>query len=324
MSSGGSKPPDGPFPRCRLRAIETSCDDASRGRVPAGVLRARSIDIGGAEHVRQQARRRRHQGMARDARPGVRGQAPSSFRRAVLADRDRRRDRRGRPALRPQVRPREPRAVDRNPGRDRDLRDCRQPDVEGGQQARSGARVRPRQVLLPEPARRDHHGDRVPAAHRPDLHEQGHGSEEQEDRRRRRCRRRDRRNADRGELQPAVGRAIHAGHEQVRRPDQSRISQTTDCSPEVAAQAQDIAGIEYRGRGDEVAAHPAGQDVVYWIAPENGAEVCGAASSHICEGASAAPDRQSRLRDRSLRRNASPHNKQIGMEQKQCGFTGAK
>ena len=48
-------------------------------------------------------------------------------------------------------------AADRPAGRDRDLRDCRQPDVEGGQQARSGQQGRHGQVLLPEPARRDHH-----------------------------------------------------------------------------------------------------------------------------------------------------------------------
>ena len=97
-----------------------------------------------------------------------------------------------------QVRPWKPAAADRHPGRDRDLRDCRQPDVEGGQQARSGPRVREVQVLRPEPARRDHHADRLPAAGCPDLHGQGHGPEEQEDRRRRRCRAGRGRDTDRG------------------------------------------------------------------------------------------------------------------------------
>ena len=52
-------------------------------------------------------------------------------------------------------------------------------------------------VLLPEPARRDHHADRLPAADCPDLHGQGHGPQEQEDRRRRRRRSGGRRDADR-------------------------------------------------------------------------------------------------------------------------------
>src|SRR5206468_12492524 len=46
----------------------------------------------------------------------------------------------------------------------------------------------------------------------------------------------------------------------------------TDCSPEVAAQAQDIARDSATvTEATKDAAHPAGLDVVYWIAPENGA-----------------------------------------------------
>src|SRR3954469_13133543 len=45
----------------------------------------------------------------------------------------------------------------------------------------------------------------------------------------------------------------------------------TDCSPEVAAQAQDIArDSKTVAEATKDPAHPAGQDVVYWIAPENG------------------------------------------------------
>src|SRR5678815_1756220 len=48
---------------------------------------------------------------------------------------------------------------------------------------------------------------------------------------------------------------------------------TTACSPEVAAQAQDIARDSSAvAEATKDAAHPAGQDVVYWIAPENGAK----------------------------------------------------
>jgi len=42
---------------------------------------------------------------------------------------------------------------------------------------------------------------------------------------------------------------------------------TTACSPEVAAQAQNIAD-----DSEAVAAATGGRDVVYWIAPKNGAE----------------------------------------------------
>src|ERR687890_1555440 len=48
---------------------------------------------------------------------------------------------------------------------------------------------------------------------------------------------------------------------------------TTDCSPEVAEQAKDIARDSNTvAEATKDAAHPAGQDVVYWIAPENGAK----------------------------------------------------
>src|SRR6476660_9073985 len=55
---------------------------------------------------------------------------------------------------------------------------------------------------------------------------------------------------------------------------------TTACSPEVASQAQDIARDSSAvAEATKDAAHPAGQDVVYWIAPENGAKK--AATPHV-------------------------------------------
>src|SRR6476661_1011488 len=48
---------------------------------------------------------------------------------------------------------------------------------------------------------------------------------------------------------------------------------TTDCSPEVAQQAQDIArDSQTVAEATKDSAHPTGLDVVYWIAPENGAK----------------------------------------------------
>jgi len=102
----------------------------------------------------------------------------------------------------------------------------------------------------------------------------------------------------------------------------------TACSPEVAAQAQDIARDSSTvAEATKDAAHPAGQDVVYWIAPENGAK----SSSnphvfHICEGVS--PLRGKTVNHGSVTEayseNATRITKQIAMEQKQCGFTSAE
>ena len=103
---------------------------------------------------------------------------------------------------------------------------------------------------------------------------------------------------------------------------------TTDCSPEVAAQAQDIARDSSTvAEATKDAAHPAGQDVVYWIAPENGAKTSSTPHVfHICEGVSP-------LRGKNVNRgsvtvayaeNATRITKQIAMEQKQCGFAGSK
>jgi hypothetical protein len=96
---------------------------------------------------------------------------------------------------------------------------------------------------------------------------------------------------------------------------------TTACSPEVAEQAKDIA------RDSETVTQAThGQDVVYWIAPENGAAKSATPHVfHLCEGVSP-------LRGKTVNRgsvtqayseNATRITKQIPMEQKQCGFAAA-
>jgi len=102
---------------------------------------------------------------------------------------------------------------------------------------------------------------------------------------------------------------------------------TTACSPEVAEQAQDIA----RDSGAVAAAtknaeHPAGQDVVYWIAPENGAKKSSTPHVfHLCAGVS--PLRGKNVAHGSVTQayseNATRITKQIAMEQKQCGFAAS-
>jgi hypothetical protein len=74
------------------------------------------------------------------------------------------------------------------------------------------------------------------------------------------------------------------------------------------------------------AAHPAGQDVVYWIAPENGAKKSTTPHVfHICQGVS--PLNGKTVNHGSVTEayaeNATRITKQIGMEQKQCGFAGS-
>src|SRR3954466_8731184 len=93
---------------------------------------------------------------------------------------------------------------------------------------------------------------------------------------------------------------------------------TTDCSPEVAQQAKDIAR-----DSATVADATNGQDVVYWIAPENGAKKAATPHVfHICQGVS--PLRGKAVNSGSVTEayseNATRITKQIPMEQKQCGF----
>lgn len=103
---------------------------------------------------------------------------------------------------------------------------------------------------------------------------------------------------------------------------------TTACSPAVAAQAQDIAKDSATvADATKTAANPAGQDIVYWIAPENGAKTSATPHVfHICEGVS--PLRGKAVNHGSVTeayaQNASRITKQIGMEQKQCGINSAK
>ena len=103
---------------------------------------------------------------------------------------------------------------------------------------------------------------------------------------------------------------------------------TTACSPEVAAQAKDIAR-----DSDTVAAatkdadNPAGRDVVYWIAPEAGAERSKhPLVFHLCKDVS--PLRGKTVNQGSVTEayseNAIRITKQIAMEQGQCGFTSSE
>ena len=110
--------------------------------------------------------------------------------------------------------------------------------------------------------------------------------------------------------------------------DQIKASQpTTACSPEVAAQAQDIAkDSKTVAEATKDAAHPAGLDVVYWIAPENGAKKSATPHVfHLCQAVS--PMRGKAVNQGSVTQayaeNATRITKQIPMEQKQCGFAGS-
>jgi hypothetical protein len=99
---------------------------------------------------------------------------------------------------------------------------------------------------------------------------------------------------------------------------------TTDCSPEVAEQAKAIAADSATvAEATKSAANPNGLDVVYWIAPENGAKKSATPHVfHICQGVS--PLRGKAVNKGSVTEayseNATRITKQIPMEQKQCGF----
>jgi hypothetical protein len=107
--------------------------------------------------------------------------------------------------------------------------------------------------------------------------------------------------------------------------DQIKTNQpTTACSPDVAEQAKAIAeDSKTVADATKDATHPAGQDVVYWIAPENSAKKSATPHVfHICEGVS--PLRGKTVNHGSVTQayaeNATRITKQIPMEQKQCGF----
>ena len=99
---------------------------------------------------------------------------------------------------------------------------------------------------------------------------------------------------------------------------------TTACSPEVAAQAQDIArDSQTVSDATKSAQNPTGQDVVYWIAPESGAKKSATPHVfHLCENVS--PLRGKTVNHGSVAEayaeNATRITKQIAMEQGQCGF----
>jgi hypothetical protein len=102
---------------------------------------------------------------------------------------------------------------------------------------------------------------------------------------------------------------------------------TKDCSPEVADQAKAIAqDTKTVTEATKTPGNPTGQDVVYWIAPENGAKKSATPHVfHICQGVS--PLRGKTVNSGSVTQayaeNATRITKQIPMEQKQCGFTTA-
>ena len=102
---------------------------------------------------------------------------------------------------------------------------------------------------------------------------------------------------------------------------------TTACSPEVASQAQDIAkDSQTVAAATKTAANPSGQDVVYWIAPENGAKTASTPHVfHLCQAVS--PLRGKTVNHGSVTsayaENATRITKEIPMEQKQCGFASA-
>ncbi len=102
---------------------------------------------------------------------------------------------------------------------------------------------------------------------------------------------------------------------------------TTACSPEVASQAQDIARDSSAiTDATKSAQNPNGLDVVYWIAPENGAAKASEPHVfHLCEAVSPLKDKTINHGSvtQAYAENAIRITKQIDMERKQCGFAPA-
>ncbi len=100
---------------------------------------------------------------------------------------------------------------------------------------------------------------------------------------------------------------------------------TTACSPEVAAQAQDIArDTTDIANATKSAANPNGIDDVYWIAPDPGqTKSSDPHVFHLCEAVSPLKDKTVHHGSvtEAYAENAIRITKQIDMEQKQCGFT---
>ena len=103
---------------------------------------------------------------------------------------------------------------------------------------------------------------------------------------------------------------------------------TTACSPEVAAQAQDIAkDSESVAEATKDAENPNGRDVVYWIAPKGAAEKSASKLVfHLCEDVSVLRGKvvNKGTVTEAYAQNAVRLTKQIAMEQKQCGFATAE
>jgi hypothetical protein len=103
---------------------------------------------------------------------------------------------------------------------------------------------------------------------------------------------------------------------------------TTACSPDVAAQAQDIARDSSAVTdATKSTQNPNGQDVVYWIAPEAGAKKSSEPHVfHLCEAVS--PLNGKTINHGSVTEayaeNAVRITQQIAMEQKQCGFAATQ
>jgi hypothetical protein len=103
---------------------------------------------------------------------------------------------------------------------------------------------------------------------------------------------------------------------------------TTACSPDVASQAQDIArDSQSVADATKTTQNPNGLDVVYWIAPENGAKKASEPHVfHLCEAVS--PLQGKTVNHGSVTQayaeNAIRITKQIEMEQKQCGLAPAQ
>lgn len=102
---------------------------------------------------------------------------------------------------------------------------------------------------------------------------------------------------------------------------------TTACSPEVAAQAQDIArDTSVITEATKTAENPNGQDVVYWIAPPAGQTKSDhELVFHLCSNVSPLKDKtvNSGTVTEAYAQNAIRITKQIAMEQGQCGLTPA-
>jgi uncharacterized membrane protein len=103
---------------------------------------------------------------------------------------------------------------------------------------------------------------------------------------------------------------------------------TTACSPDVASQAQDIARDSSAvAEASKSAQNPNGLDVVYWIAPENGAKKASEPHVfHLCEAVSPLAGKTVHHGSvtEAYSENAIRITKQIDMEQKQCGFAPAQ